>query len=143
MIATTPRSQHRGLHVWQILVCLAALCLFSRLVIPVGYMPDTSGKADGRFALAVCLPGDGTSTVMVDWVADSAQPAPGDSITHQECPYGIVLAKAMLPAHTAPTLVVAAITHRPAPVAHRNQAYPPLPAVGPPLGSRAPPVNLG
>jgi len=143
MFALRPRFLLQGIKLWQVLACLTLLSFTCRAVIPVGYMPDASGAGKGKFAITLCVTGGGTSTIFMDLSGDpDTSPAPGDHFNNQDCTFGIVMAKALMPAQEAPTLV-SVITHRPAPSVHRNHAYPPLPALGPPLGSRAPPANLG
>jgi len=105
-------------------------------------MPETSAKGDGKFSITLCLPGGGTNTILMDLTAGVDHPSSSDHFNTQDCPYGIVITKSMMPAEDAPALV-GFVTHRPTPSAKRNQALPPLPALGPPLGSRAPPANLG
>lgn len=124
------------------LFCLTILSFLCRALIPVGYMPDVSGGRDGRFSITFCTMGGGTGTMLVDLNSQSDQPSPSDHFDNQDCPFGIVVSQALLPGHEAPALL-GNIAHHPVSLPHRNQAQPPLPALGPPLGSRAPPSNLG
>ncbi len=108
----------------------------------MGYMPDLSGERDsGRFAITFCTVGGGTSSLLVDLDSSSDSSSP-DHIGNQDCPFGVVMSQALTPAQDAIALV-SLVTHHPVPLLHRNQAQPSLPAQGPPLGSRAPPSNLG
>ena len=122
--------------------CLAVLSFLYRAVIPMGYMPDISGAHDGKFPITLCTVGGGTSTVLMDLDGQSDQPSPDDHFDSQYCPFGIVVSQAVMPSQEAPALV-RNVAHHPVSVPHRNRALPPLPALGPPLGSRAPPPNLG
>ncbi len=128
--------------VWQILFCLTVLSFLCRAMIPTGYMPDVSGARDGKFFLTLCTVGGGTSTVSLDWDHQSDHPSPDDHFDQQSCPFGIVASQAVLPGQASPSLVGPAAFH-PVVLPHRGPAQPPMPAQGPPLGSRAPPSNLG
>ena len=92
-------------------------------------MPDTSGQSKGKLAVSLCIPG-GTSTLLLDLSSHSGQPTPDDQFNNQECPYGIVVSKAMMPTQSGPALVTVLAQHR-SPIPRRNQALPPLPALGP------------
>ncbi len=59
----------------------------------------------------------------------------------QPCPYGLVLSQAALPSADLASLDSPA-SHASLLLLQRNQTRPPLPVLGPPLGSRAPPANL-
>ncbi|MFC4297236.1 DUF2946 family protein [Castellaniella hirudinis] len=134
--------RHRSTRIWQVLFCLTVLSFLCRAVIPMGYMPDLSGGRDGKFSITFCTMGGGISTLLVDLDGQPNQPSPADHFDKQDCPFGMVASQALIPGQDAPALV-GVITHHPVSLSHRNQAQPPLPALGPPLGSRAPPSNLG
>jgi len=125
------------------LFCLTVLAFLYRSVIPVGYMPDFSGQQGGSFTITLCTPGGNTTSVLsLDTPDETGKASSQDALSSQDCPYGMVLSQVSLPGQA--TLVLErALPHRPLLVAIRNQALPPLPALGPPLGSRAPPSNLG
>ncbi|HBT32599.1 MAG TPA: hypothetical protein DEB15_07080 [Pusillimonas sp.] len=128
--------------VWQFIFCLTFLAFLCRAVIPIGYMPDLSGGRDnGQFAITFCTVGGGTSSLMVDLDSPSDSSST-DHIGNQDCPFGVVMTQALTPTQEAVALV-SVVTHHPVPLLHRNRAQPSLPAQGPPLGSRAPPSNLG
>lgn len=141
---TVLRRPHRykATRVWQFLFCLTVLSFLCRAVIPVGYMPDPSGGRDGKISFTFCTMGGGTSTILWDLTEQSDQSSPDDHFENQECPFGIVVSQTLMPSEETPSLA-GVVAHRPAPLLHRNEALPPLPALGPPLGSRAPPSNLG
>jgi hypothetical protein len=84
----------------------------------------------------------GIQTQQVDLSDGAAKSLAGDSIGSQDCPYGLLASQALIPGQDEP-LPAGTITHRPVVLAHVHQALPPLPSLGPPLGSRAPPSNLG
>ncbi|NYT68889.1 DUF2946 family protein [Pusillimonas noertemannii] len=109
-----------------------------RAVIPVGYMPDIVGARDGKFSITLCTVGGGTNTLLMDLGGQPDQPSPDDYFDNQDCPFGIVVSQAVMPSQEPPVLV-RMVVHHPVFLPHRNQAQPPLPALGPPLGSRAPP----
>jgi len=133
--------RHRATSVWQILFCLAVFSFLCRALIPVGYMPDFSGASDGRFSITICTAA-GTSTILVDANGQPVEPSSGDYFDNQNCSFCLLASPILIPASEAPALVTF-VTQRPAPLLHGNEALPPLPALGPPLGSRAPPLSLG
>lgn len=112
-------------------------------MVPAGYMPDLSGGRDGRLAIALCTMGGGASFLQLDLTDSSGSPSHDDDVTSQACPFGMVMSQALMPAVGA--LVFAGViswgfvlfVHS------GDSVLPPLPAVGPPLGPRAPPLLLG
>lgn len=142
MLALRQALRHGSIGIWQVLFCLAILSFLYRAVIPMGYMPDVSGGRDGKFSISLCTTGGGASALLMDWDGQSGQPSPGDHFDNQSCPFGIVVSQAVMPSQEPPALV-GNVAHHPVSLPHRNQAQPPLPALGPPLGSRAPPSFLG
>lgn len=142
MFALRQLLRRGNIRVWQVLFCLTLLSFLYRAVIPMGYMPDMSGARDGKFFITLCTVGGGTSTLLMGLNGQPDQPSPDDHFDSQDCPFGIVASQAVMPSQEPPALV-RTVVHRPVSLPHRNQAQPPLPALGPPLGSRAPPSNLG
>lgn len=122
-------------------MCLTIVSFLCRSFIPVGYMPDTSGERDDGYAITFCVAGGGTHTVLMDLTGDPQDPSPDAPAGIQECPFGLIAAQAVMPGQAALAWVGLVLQH-PLPLLHRNQALPPLPALGPPLGSRAPPSHL-
>lgn len=128
--------------VWQILFCLTFVSFLCRSVVPVGYMPDVSGGRDGKFALTLCTIGGNTGIQKLDLLDQSGKSSSDDGASSQSCPFGLVASQALIPALDVPVLAGAVFRH-PLLFAHSGKALPPLPALGPPLGPRAPPLNLG
>lgn len=128
--------------VWQFLFCLTVVSFLCRAFIPVGYMPDLSGERDSTFAITLCSMGGGTTVMQMDLSADSGKVVPDESYSGENCPFGLNVAHKLMPGHDTPVLAGTTAFHPFAPPSG-NQALPPLPALGPPLGSRAPPLNLG
>lgn len=123
---------------------LLVLAVMFRSMIPPGFMPDSAALRDGRLELALCSAAGVVSTMTVDLSS------PDDHAGHDEsqataadtCPYWTVAHLALdLPA-PAPLPVLVSTRTLPLAVA-MQRALPPLPALGPPLGSRAPPSRLG
>ena len=121
---------------WQILFCLTVFSFLCRAFIPVGYMPDLSGERETPFAITLCSMG-GTVVMQVDLSGD---PVAGSEphYSGENCPFGLSVAQKLMPGQAALALAGLVSFHSFAPFVH-NQALPPLPALGPPLGSRAPP----
>lgn len=140
MRALGPHFVFREIRVWQFLFCLALLAYVCRAIVPAGYMPTRSAQDNG-FAITFCTAGNSANTLWIDLIGQDGQ---ADSDTHQnqqDCPFGIAASPALLPTLDAPVLI-SLITYRPVLLAESNQTRPPLPAQGPPLGSRAPPLLL-
>ncbi|WP_353055945.1 DUF2946 family protein [Alcaligenes faecalis] len=126
---------------WQILFCLAILSFLSRSLVPAGYMPDRSGEQNGFFSVTLCAPGGTPSTIWMSLTGQADPPQSNEHADMQKCPYALVLSQVALPSADMASLD-APVVHQPLLLVHRNQSLPPLPALGPPLGSRAPPANL-
>ena len=128
--------------VWQAFFCLTVVAFLCRAVIPVGYMPDLSGERDSTFAITLCVAGGGTAVMQLDF-SDDGEPASDEATGFLECPFGLAALHKLAPGQDAPALAGTVAPFRPIVAVVRNQALPPMPALGPPLGSRAPPLNLG
>jgi len=135
-------SPRKGRAIWQIFFCLTLLSFLCRSVIPMGYMPDLSGGRGGTFAVTLCTMAGDTDLLRIDVPDHSGKSSSDDGIGGQDCPFGMVVSQALIPAQTTPVLS-GTLLRRPVPLSHDDTALPPLPALGPPLGSRAPPSNLG
>lgn len=141
MLALRKPFRRIGLAVWHSLFCLTVIAFLCRAVIPVGYMPDGSQERGQAFAITLCIPEGGTSTMLMALTAAPEQSYPEDQAGNQECPFALVVSQDLLPLQVAP-MVAGAITHWPLLHLHHNRSLPPLPALGPPLGPRAPPSSL-
>lgn len=107
--------------------------------MPVGYMPDLAGERNAPFAITLCSIG-GITTLQLDLAGDGGH-TENDSFGGETCPFGLNLAQELLPAQDAPPL--AGVVNFPSSATFvRKQVLPPLPALGPPLGSRAPPLSF-
>lgn len=121
--------QPRGLP-WRLLVCLAMAAFVLRAFIPTGYM---AGPSTTSLMLTLCEAG-GTMNVTFDLPAEpDAKHGAADA-----CAFGALAAHAILP-DTGLAPVLSARAAYAAPDTPVYRATPPLPALGPPLGSRAPP----
>lgn len=140
MRALGPRFVLREIRVWQLLFCLALLAYVCRAIVPAGYMPTRSAQDPG-FAITFCTAGNPANTLWIDLIGQDGQADSDTHHTQQDCPFGIAASPALLPSLDAPVLI-SLITYRPVLLVESNQTRPPLPAQGPPLGSRAPPLSL-
>lgn len=132
----------KGIRVWQILICLAVMAFVCRSVVPTGYMPILSGDKNGTVVLTFCTE-DGSNKSLLLNLQQHSKKSPSENHSGQECPYGVVLSHGILPLQDAP-LLAGVVWYEQFQFANlRNHALPPLPALGPPLGSRAPPPYLG
>ncbi|AFK61746.1 hypothetical protein TKWG_06525 [Advenella kashmirensis WT001] len=123
-------------------MCLAAMAFVCRSVIPSGYMPVLSGDNGRTVVLTLCNADGGNETLLLS-IPKQSQESPSQDHAGQECPFGLVVSQAILPILGSPALPVTVWQQRLAPFVEHNQALPALPALGPPLGSRAPPFLLG
>lgn len=141
MYEQRPRSRHQNGIAWQVLFCLAILSFLCRSLLPAGYMPDTTGEQDGFFSITLCSPSGTPSTILMSLTGQDQAPSSDEHADIQKCPYALVLSQAALPSTGMASLDVS-VTHPPLILAHSNQTLPPMPALGPPLGPRAPPPTL-
>ncbi|CAN5753082.1 hypothetical protein BH09PSE5_BH09PSE5_05030 [soil metagenome] len=134
---------------------LVVLLLALRAFVPSGFMPSVDALRDGRFEMVICSGTGGMRTIVVDshgeLVTNHRGNADGDnesdsqddqSLHLEQCPFGAMASAVPLPS-LAPTMQGAVLTATITPLAIRNDSRPPMPAQGPPLGSRAPPSILG
>jgi hypothetical protein len=143
MLAFRQRFFHRRMGAWQILFCLTLLSLLYRAVVPIGYMPNAVDHDGGKLSITLCTTSGDTSTIWIEVDDESTSSSTDGHTNHLDCPFGILIAQAELPDQdpvSMPGKITLGSMTIPTP---RNQARPPLPALGPPLGSRAPPVHLG
>lgn len=120
---------------WQALFCLALLALVCRALVPAGYMPRHS--AQGGLSMTFCTAQGEVITVFVNAGASQQDDHPAGL----DCPYGVLASQALLPDLLSPLPAGVVMYAR---VAYwlPQRALPPMPAQGPPLGSRAPPFHL-
>lgn len=125
----------------RMLMCLLALALLARALVPAGYMPDANALRRGVVELTFCIAGSEMSTLQVSLDDRTGQTTHQDGSAN-DCPFFVL-------AHQVLDMPVAAMVFG-LPVVFAgllapfslNRALPALPALGPPLGSRAPPFNL-
>jgi hypothetical protein len=126
-----------------------AICVLSlRAFVPTGFMPSVEALRDGRFEMTICSGAGGMRTVLVDANGDLVKAPHGSegqddpSMHLEQCPFGALGSLMAMPS-VAPMVIGAAMIVRSLLLARRDTALPALPAQGPPLGSRAPPLRLG
>ena len=124
---------------WQALLCLVLLAFACRAVVPAGYMPGLSEQ--NGFAMTFCTAQGVVTTLWVGSSDAAGKTSQDDHAVGLDCPFGLLLAQAALPDQDAP-LPAGVVTYRPVSFQPPYRALPPLPALGPPLGSRAPPASL-
>lgn len=124
----------------RIIFGLIVLAMLYRGFIPVGYMAAPS-HVSGKLLVTLCVTGGGPAVTMAIDVADSSGASSSDDASSVECPYAGLTAQFVLPQSASAIAVAGLVTHAPLFATYRSA--PALPALGPPLGSRAPPSNLG
>ncbi|MDQ2137619.1 DUF2946 family protein [Alcaligenaceae bacterium B3P038] len=133
------RASRPPLHPW---LCLLVLAFVVRALIPAGFMPRADPAQGGEMALSLC-----TSTGdMVTMTVDMGRPAPDTPDPHHasaDCAFNMLSHQALTLPPGLAAVVSASAARVIAPPVVRQAALPPLPAAGPPLGSRAPPRLAG
>jgi hypothetical protein len=132
----------KGITVWQLFLCLAVIAFVCRAVIPSGYMPVLSGDNGRTVVLTLCNANGDNETLLLS-IPKQSNESPAQDHAGQECPFGLIISQGILPILGSPVMPVTVWQQRLAPFIEQNHALPPLPALGPPLGPRAPPSHLG
>lgn len=123
-------------------MCLLVLAMMLRALIPAGYMPDAAALRDGRVLITFCTVGSGISTAPLDLGDHDGNAAHQDGAA-SACPFGILAQQAFdMPLAATAVAPAVALVAWSAPFALNPALLAPQPP-GPPLGSRAPPLNLG
>ncbi|MGB3291337.1 MAG: DUF2946 family protein [Burkholderiaceae bacterium] len=124
----------------QLLLWLTVAAFACRAFLPVGFMPDAKALQSGKLVLTLCVAGGGTQFTTVD-LPDASDDTEGQKLSPTDnCPFGLIVSQAMMPAAPMPVLPAAQVSDLPARFFFRT--LPALAAQGPPLGSRAPPPHL-
>ena len=125
-------------------MCLMMLVLSLRALVPAGFMPDAGALRDGRLEMTFCTSAGGLKTIAVD-IDTHGDPVPssdgGQAHQSTDCPFNILTSLPAMPSLT-PVLAGLPLLAWPVLLAPRHAVRPPMPAQGPPLGSRAPPFHL-
>jgi hypothetical protein len=156
-VSATGRFLLQNPAVWRFLYCLTLISFVLRALVPAGFMPDAAAFHDGRPALKLCTSigtrhasAHAAGHASAHDLADASRHDPGHaSAPHQgdeapagsDCPFGLLLVQAVVPSIETAVLLAAAPVRDVAVRFHAVLA-PLLPIPGPPLGPRAPPVNL-
>ena len=110
-----------------------------RAALPVGFMPDLDALQDGRLEIVVCTP-SGLKTITVP--NETGEPTEdnrgsSDGQSSHECPFHAVVAQAAIVSDSLPDADLP--NEGTAPAELRAMDLPSAAALGPPVGSRAPP----
>ncbi|AMG35222.1 DUF2946 family protein [Achromobacter xylosoxidans] len=134
------KSWHAHCVLWALL-----LALVLRGFVPPGYMPDTRALENGRVTLTLCSAAGTVSTVLLSLTDERKESARHgeQAASGMDCPYGLLAHDVSAQPLPALAPLPLRVTVAALPAVHPRQALPPLPALGPPLGSRAPPLSLG
>jgi hypothetical protein len=112
------------------------LIFLLRALIPAGFMPDARALGEGRFELVICTSSGERVAHAIDLGAGNGAP---ETWAGADCPYHLSLSPIAAP-DIAPVPVEFAVRAADRFPAASNVLLPP--ALGPPLGQRAPPVFL-
>lgn len=131
--------RHARVVLWMLLLAFTV-----RGLVPPGYMPDASALEKGRVELTFCTAAGTVSTIILSLTDEGPDTSHhGDNAASGiDCPFGLLTHVAAAPPVTAPAAALSVQTASLIPF-EVSRALPPLPAQGPPLGSRAPPSLLG
>lgn len=125
--------------VWQMFFCLTLISFVCRAAIPAGYMPDSSSPQDRSFAITLCSGGGSAGLMYIDFFDDPDTPSSDTAYGIAECPYGLSAANKLIGPPDA-LRVVARPSDVPMWISFGNVSPPYAAYLGPPLGSRAPPI---
>lgn len=120
-------------------ICLLALIMLARGVVPAGYMPSADAARDSKVEIVLCPSDHGAAVAVAN--GEDNQGAQGHGAVTLHCPFGIF-------AHQALDLPPALVVSTPVALQWVFLVSPLFLALagflfqGPPLGARAPPMNL-
>lgn len=123
----------------RVMLGLMMLAMIYRGAVPMGYMLTPGDATSGKLMVTFCVAGGAMVSMPLELPGAPHPPADSEASV-LECPFAVAAAQFILPS-VAPGLVPSGTQARPAPFLAYTSA-PALPAQGPPLGSRAPPLNL-
>ncbi len=127
----------KGSRVRAVVARILVVAFALHAAIPLGFMPDLKSLNDGRIDIVICT-GAGFKTIEIDANGNPVEPDSPDTVS-PACPFALSIAKAIVPEHTGEAEVVA--------IGHADRLRPADDFVritvlqGPPLGSRAPPIQ--
>jgi len=107
-----------------------------RALIPAGFMPDAKALGEGRFELVICTSSGERVAHAIDLGSGNGAP---ETWAGADCPYHFSVSQVVTPT-IAPVPVEFAVRAANGFFAASDTLLPP--ALGPPLGQRAPPVFL-
>lgn len=120
---------------WRVIARLIVGLFLLRAIVPAGFMPDLSALADGRLTVVVCT-ASGPQTIELDANTEPANETPAIPSAGDFCPFGFTTQQALA---VLASVVEVAIPHAADTPAITTSSGSRADAVGPPLGSRAPP----
>lgn len=126
----------RGALSWKVALSFVVLALFCKFMTPAGYMPGSQNHGK-ELLISLCLsPGSPLAAELaIDLLSTDEEKIAA------ECPFAAMIAQAAITADPVLEPIRASLLAIPlATLPYR--AAPPLPALGPPLGARAPPQAL-
>jgi hypothetical protein len=109
-----------------------------RALIPAGFMPDAKALGEGRFELVLCTSAGDRVVQSIDFDGSGDEPK---SWGGADCPYHLSLSQAFAPGADAASIPAEFRTGAALLFASAATELLP-PALGPPLGQRAPPHDL-
>ena len=133
------RGEHRRTDpAVRLAVGLLLFVFLLRALIPAGFMPDAKALAEGHFELVICV--SSGAKVIQPGVPDSSGDDAPEKWAGADCPYHLSLSQAFATPDVAPLAIEFAACAVDGRVAAGLVLLPP--ALGPPLGQRAPPDFL-
>lgn len=124
----------------RMLLCLLVAAMLARALVPTGFMPDTQALRHGKVEITFCSAAGVIANLAVALDADRSHgPQPEQLAT--DCAFGVIGQQAIANATALPAIRVLRMAISRAPY-FTSAGLPAMPAAGPPLGSRAPPLPL-
>ncbi|MEQ4618610.1 MAG: hypothetical protein ABN482_11265 [Corticimicrobacter sp.] len=121
----------------RLLLWALVLAVLVRALVPFGYMPDRTARNATWLGLSLCLSSDRTlAVVQKTWEGEAIQGADGDTVP--DCMFG-VMSQPVLDSMRTGDSVGRLLLSWHIVLLPIFQAIPVQPAIGPPLGQRAPP----
>lgn len=137
------RLSHRRMHsAWRTLMCLALFAFVLRAVVPAGFMPDPGALKNGAIRVTFCSADRATTHLALNF-GHQEKSSPSHHAGAMGCPFAMLAAQALGTSAGHVRVPVPALTELG--IAHRDVLYrvqPWLKDLGPPLGSRAPPLRF-
>ena len=131
-------SSHQGISFRYMFICLSLFLFALRSLIPFGYMPNMQAFSQGKIEITVCSP-SGTPTVVSVDLSNDQHPLDNAHDGMMSCPFSSINALSMLVGLSSEGISTVSLSEMFVPSLEHSQVTK-VRRLGPPLGSRAPPL---